>query len=319
MIAKLYLIVPCYNEAKVLPVTAALFLEEMQRLVRNGKVHKDSRICFVNDGSSDETWKIIQALAKEHASVTGISLSRNRGHQNALLAGLMECADVCDITISIDCDGQDDVRAIREMVDAFYMGNDVVYGVRSARDTDTWFKRFSARAFYRLLQWMGVEVVYDHADYRLISSKVLKELAKFHEVNLFLRGMVPLVGFQSTVVYYERKERLAGRSHYPISKMLGLALDGITSLSIRPIRIITALGIVVSGISVFCVVWAFLTALSGKSVTGWASMLCLFGFTSGVQLMALGVIGEYIGKIYMETKARPRYIVCEKTDVEEKI
>lgn len=314
MAAKLFIIIPCYNEEQVLPVTSALFLDEIELLVQEGKAAADSRICFVNDGSSDKTWEMIQALARENRYFMGISLSRNRGHQNALLAGLMEAVEACDVTISIDCDGQDDIGAMGEMMDAFYAGYDVVYGVRSARNTDTWFKRFSAHVFYKLLKVMGIEVVYDHADYRLISSKVLKELEKFHEVNLFLRGMVPLVGFQSTAVYYERKERLAGRSHYPLSKMLGLAFDGITSLSIRPIRVITVLGLTVSVISFFGVLWAFFTALSGKAVIGWASMLCMVGFVGGVQLMALGVIGEYIGKIYLETKARPRYIISEKTE-----
>ena len=234
-------------------------------------------------------------------------------YQNAVLAGLMESKDMCDITISIDCDGQDDIKAMEAMVDAYHDGSEVVYGVRSKRDTDTFFKRFTAESFYKLLNKMGVEVVYNHADYRLISARVLKEFANFKEVNLFLRGMIPLVGFKSTSVYYERHERIAGESHYPLSKMLGLAIDGITSLSIKPIRLITGLGIGVSILSFIGVIWAVISQLTGHAVTGWASTVCLVCFMGGVQLICLGVLGEYIGKIYMEVKARPRYIISERT------
>ena len=242
-----------------------------------------------------------------------MSQSRNRGHQNAVLAGLMESKDMCDITISIDCDGQDDIKAMEAMVDAYHDGSEVVYGVRSKRDTDTFFKRFTAESFYKLLNKMGVEVVYNHADYRLISSRVLKEFANFKEVNLFLRGMIPLVGFKSSSVYYERHERIAGESHYPLSKMLGLAIDGITSLSIKPIRLITGLGIGVSILSFIGVIWAVIAQLTGHTITGWASTVCIVCFMGGVQLICLGVLGEYIGKIYMEVKARPRYIISERT------
>ena len=268
---------------------------------------------FVNDGSKDATWDIIRELANADEHYLGICQSRNRGHQNAVLAGLMEAKDRCDITISIDCDGQDDINAMDGMVDAYRDGCDVVYGVRSKRDTDTFFKRFTAESFYKLLNAMGAEVVFNHADYRLMSARVLQEFANFREVNLFLRGMVPLVGFKSTSVTYERHERIAGESHYPLSKMLALAFDGITSLSVKPIRMITGFGVFVALISFLGVVWAVIQAILGHTVSGWASMTSIICFVSGVQLICLGVIGEYIGKIYMETKARPRYIISERT------
>jgi glycosyltransferase involved in cell wall biosynthesis len=270
-------------------------------------------VLFVNDGSSDDTWKIISELSGRDIHFLGISQSRNRGHQNAVLAGLMEAKDRCDITISIDCDGQDDINAMDEMVDAYQSGFDVVYGVRSSRETDTFFKRFTAQSFYKLLSAMGAEVVYNHADYRLMSARVLKEFANFGEVNLFLRGLVPLVGFRSTTVSYSRAERLAGESHYPLKKMLGLAADGITSLSVKPLRLITSFGALVAVISFIGCIWALVTALCGKAVPGWASMTCIVCFVSGVQLISLGIIGEYIGKIYLETKRRPRYIISERT------
>lgn len=313
MHARLFMIIPCYNEEKVLPLTARMFLEELEDLIAKGKISGDSRILFVNDGSRDGTWGIIQELARNESHFIGLSLSRNRGHQNALLAGLMEVREMADITISLDCDGQDDIHAVEAMVDAWQNGSEVVYGVRSSRDTDTFFKRFTAEAFYKLLNNMGVEAVYNHADYRLISGRVLREFAGFKEVNLFLRGMVPLVGFPSSCVYYERHERLAGESHYPLSKMLGLAVDGITSMSIRPIRLITGLGLGVSVLSFLGVLWAVVSQLTGHAVTGWASTVCLVCFMGGVQLVCLGVLGEYIGKIYLEVKARPRYIVSERT------
>ena len=282
-------------------------------MIHKGKISDNSRILFVNDGSKDKTWEIIENLAAENPHFIGMSQSRNRGHQNAVLAGLMESKDMCDITISIDCDGQDDIKAMEAMVDAYHDGSEVVYGVRSKRDTDTFFKRFTAESFYKVLNKMGVEVVYNHADYRLISSRVLKEFANFKEVNLFLRGMIPLVGFKSSSVYYERHERIAGESHYPLSKMLGLAIDGITSLSIKPIRLITGLGIGVSILSFIGVIWAVIAQLTGHTITGWASTVCIVCFMGGVQLICLGVLGEYIGKIYMEVKARPRYIISERT------
>ncbi len=312
-IPTLYIVIPCYNEEEVLPITAPLFLGKINGLVATGKVSDSSRVMFVNDGSSDATWQLILDLADEDPHYVGISQSRNRGHQNAVLAGLMESKDRCDITVSIDCDGQDDIDAIDQMVEQYQAGYEVVYGVRSKRDTDTFFKRFTAESFYKLLSWMGVEAVFNHADYRLISSRVLQELAEFREVNLFLRGMVPLVGFPSTSVYYERHERIAGESHYPLSKMLGLAFDGITSLSIKPIRMITGFGMLVTLISFICIIWAIVQAVLGHTVSGWASTICVICFFGGAILLALGVIGEYIGKAYLETKARPRYIISERT------
>ena len=313
----LYIIIPCYNEETVLPITSKLFLSKLNSLIESGKISNNSRILFVNDGSKDKTWEIICSLAKQDEHFIGISQSRNRGHQNAVLAGLMEAKDKCDITISIDCDGQDDINAMDEMVDQYLQGCEIVYGVRSKRDTDTFFKRFTAEGFYKLLNWMGAEVVYNHADYRLVSSRVLKEFANFKEVNLFLRGMFPLVGFKSTSVYYERHERIAGESHYPLSKMLGLAFDGITSLSIKPIRIITALGTIIAGFSFLGIVWSVIMHLMNRSVAGWSSMTCIICLLGGVQLMCLGVLGEYIGKIYMEVKHRPRYIISELTESKE--
>ncbi len=309
----LYIIVPCYNEEAVLPITCTLFLDKITELVGKGKISDDSRVLFVNDGSRDKTWQIITDLAKQDRHFLGIAQSRNRGHQNAVLAGLMEAKDRCDITISIDCDGQDDMNAMDAMVDAYLDGCEVVYGVRSKRDTDTFFKRFTAESFYHLMNWMGAEVVFNHADYRLISSRVLQEFANFKEVNIFLRGMIPLVGFKSTSVYYERHERLAGESHYPLKKMLALAFDGITSLSVKPIRMVTGLGAFFAIVSFIGVIWAVVTALLGNTVSGWASTVCIVCFMGGVQLLCLGVIGEYIGKIYLETKARPRYIISQRT------
>ncbi len=311
--ARLYVIIPCYNEEKVLPVSSGLFLAELKKLIGKQKISGESRILFVNDGSRDKTWELIGNLAGEDAHFIGISQSRNRGHQNALLAGMMEVKDVADITITIDCDGQDDIGAMEAMVDAYYDGSEIVYGVRSRRDTDTFFKRFSAECFYKLISHMGAEVVFNHADYRLISSRALKELARFREVNLFLRGMVPLVGFKSTSVYYERHERLAGQTHYPLSKMIGLAFDGITSLSVKPLRMIAGLGAGMSVVSFVGVIWAVVTELVGKTVAGWASTVCLMCFMGGIQMVCLGILGEYIGKIYMEVKQRPRYIISDRT------
>ena len=309
----LYIVIPCYNEQEVLPITAPMFLQKINDLTAAGKISPDSRVLFVNDGSKDRTWEIICDLAARDPHYAGICQSRNRGHQNAVLAGLMEAKSRCDITISIDCDGQDDINAMDAMVDAYRDGCDVVYGVRSKRETDTFFKRFTAESFYKILNAMGAEVVFNHADYRLMSARVLEEFARFREVNLFLRGMVPLVGYPSDTVYYERHERLAGESHYPLSKMLALAFDGITSLSNKPIRLITGAGIVVSLISFIGVIWAIVQAVLGSAVAGWASTICIVCFMGGVQLVCLGVIGEYVGKIYMETKARPRYIISERT------
>lgn len=310
---RLYIVVPCYNEEDVLPITAPMFLEKLMQLAAEERISGDSRILFVNDGSSDATWEIIKALAAHDEHYIGISQSRNRGHQSALLAGLMQAKDSCDISISIDCDGQDDINAMDKMVDAYYDGCDVVYGVRSSRRTDSFFKRTTAQGFYKFMSALGAQVVYNHADYRLISARVLRELEGFEEVNLFLRGMVPLVGFKSTSVEYERTQRLAGESKYPLKKMLALAVDGITSLSVKPLRLIMGFGTVVAALSFVGVIWAIVSALCGQTVAGWASMTCIICFVSGVQLVCMGIIGEYIGKIYMETKHRPRYIISERT------
>ena len=309
----LYIIIPCYNEHEVLPLSAPMFLQKLENLIELGKIDANSKIMFVNDGSKDNTWSIICELAKKNPHYIGISQSRNRGHQNSLLAGLMEAKDKCDITISIDCDGQDDINAMDAMVDAYRDGCDIVYGVRNRRDTDTFFKKNTAEGFYKFLNWMGAKVVYNHADYRLISSRVLQELANFKEVNIYLRGMIPLVGFKSTSVYYERSERIAGKSHYPIRKMLSLALDGITSLSIKPLRLITGLGLIIAIFSFIGIIWAAVNSFLGNTVAGWASIICIVCFMRGIQLLCLGIIGEYTGKIYLETKARPRFIISEKT------
>ena len=309
----LYIVIPCYNEQEVLPITAPMFLNKLHELAEKKLVSENSRILFVNDGSSDGTWDIIRALAASDEHYIGISQSRNRGHQNAVLAGLMEAKDRCDISISIDCDGQDDINAMDDMVRAYLDGCDIVYGVRNDRETDSFFKRTTAQGFYRFLSAMGAEIVYNHADYRLISARALHELAKFKEVNLFLRGMVPLVGFKSTSVEYKRAERIAGKSKYPLRKMLVLAGDGITSLSIKPLRLIMSFGVIVALLSFVGVIWAIVAALAGRAVAGWASMTCIICFVSGVQLICMGIIGEYIGKIYMETKQRPRYIISERT------
>lgn len=310
----LYLVVPCFNEEEVLPVTVPMFTEKIKSLILSEKISPDSRILFVDDGSTDKTWSIIKAYSAENKLIKGISLSRNRGHQNALIAGLEEARDKCDITVSIDCDGQDDINAVDKMVDEYLGGSEIVYGVRSSRKTDSFMKRGTARLFYKLMSFMGVETVYDHADYRLVSSRVLKSFSDFREVNIFLRGMFPLVGFRSTCVYYDRHERLKGKSKYSPSKMLALALDGITSLSVKPIRIITLFGCLVALMSFVGILWSVIVQLTGNSVEGWASLTAILCFLGGVQLISLGIIGEYIGKIYLEAKGRPRYIIAEKTE-----
>ena len=317
MLPILYIIIPCYNEEKVLPITSGMFLDKIRELVDAQKISDDSRILFVNDGSKDRIWEIICELAQQDKHYQGICQSRNRGHQNAVLAGLMEAKDVCDITISIDCDGQDDINAMNDMVDAYADGCEIVYGVRSKRDTDTFFKRFTAEGFYKLMNWMGAEVVFNHADYRLVSSRVLQEFANFKEVNIFLRGMIPLVGFKSTSVYYERHERIAGESHYPLKKMLSLAFDGITSLSVKPLHMITGMGCGIALLSFCAVIWSIIVQVTGHAVAGWASMTSIICCIGGVQLICIGVLGEYIGKIYMEVTHRPRYIISDRTQKRE--
>ena len=309
----LFVIVPCYNEEKVLPITSELLLKEIRYLAEKEKISDKSRILFVDDGSTDSTWGIIKNLSIEDRHYIGISLSRNRGHQNAILAGLMEVKDKCDISITIDCDGQDDIEAVEKMVDAYLQGYDVVYGVRNERKKDSVFKRSSAQLFYKVLNKLGAEVIYNHADYRLLSKRVLEEFSNYREVNLFIRGLIPLIGFKSTSVFYERQERLAGKSHYPIGKMAGLAFDGITSLSIAPVRMIIWLGFIVSLFSFIGIIWVIIGALMGNTVTGWASLICIVCFLGGIQILSIGVIGEYVGKIYMEAKHRPRYVIEERT------
>lgn len=310
----LYIVIPCYNEQEVLPVTVPVFMEKLNNLVEKGLCSEKSKVVFVNDGSKDDTWNIIKSFAQDSEMIEGITLTRNRGHQNALLAGLMWAKDRCDVTISIDCDGQDDINAMDEMMKNYHDGCHIVYGVRSKRDTDTFFKRFTAESFYKFMRFMGVETVYNHADYRLLSREALEALSQFKEVNLFLRGMVPMVGYKSTAVYYERSERVAGESHYPFSKMLNLALNGITSLSVKPLRYITILGFVMGGVSFMVMLYALWAKFFGETVSGWTSMVAVMCLISGVQLICLGIIGEYIGKIYSETKARPRFIIQETTE-----
>lgn len=310
----LYIVIPCYNEQEVLPTTSHMFLVELLELIKKGKISDESRILFVNDGSKDTTWEIITELSKKNPHFVGISQSRNRGHQSAVLAGLMEAKDRCDITISIDCDGQDDIQAMEEMVDAYHDGCEIVYGVRSKRNTDTFFKRFTAESFYKLLNAMGTEVVFNHADYRLMSNRALHEFAKFKEVNLYLRGMVPLVGFKSTCVLYERHERIAGESHYPLKKMFGLAFDGITSLSVKPIRLVTTAGLLIFITSLIGIAWSVVSAICGNTISFLASTSCIIFLMGGLQILFMGVIGEYIGKIYLEVKKRPRYIISDHTE-----
>ena len=308
----LYMIIPCYNEEDVLPETAKRLREKYASLAERQLIAPGSRVVFVNDGSKDATWRIIQELHRAEPELfSGIDLAHNSGHQNAVLAGLMTVKDICDVSISMDADLQDDINAIDEMLVKYYEGNHVVYGVRSARKTDTFFKRFTARSFYKFMKLMGADVVYDHADYRLMSSRVLKELAGYREVNLFLRGLVPLIGFQSCKVYYERHERFAGKSKYPLKKMLAFAVNGITSFSTKPLKLITGAGFLMSLISAAAIIWAFVVKLIGHSELGWSSTMCSIWFIGGMQLLALGIIGEYIGKIYAEVKQRPRFIVAE--------
>ena len=305
----LYLVIPCYNEEEVLPETTRQLTEKMNDLMARGLIAKESRIVYVNDGSKDNTWALIERYHKENPLVNGVDLSRNRGHQNALLAGLMTVKDEADVVISLDADLQDDIHAIDRVLEKYYEGCEVVYGVRSARQTDTWFKRHSAQAFYKLMKFFGVDIVYNHADYRLMSRRVLHELAQYGEVNLFLRGLVPLVGFPSGVVEYERRERFAGTSKYPLKKMLSFALDGVTSFSIKPIRFITGLGLLIFVVSVLMLLYFLIVHWTGHTVAGWTSIMVSVWAIGGLQLLAIGVIGEYIGKTYLETKRRPRYIV----------
>ena len=308
---KLYLVIPCYNEEAVLPETSKRLKEKYTALMNAGKISPDSKIVFVNDGSKDRTWEMICDLHKADPVFRGICLSRNKGHQNALMAGLMTVKGECDAAISMDADLQDDINAIDAMVDKYAEGYEVVYGVRSSRKKDTFFKRTTAQGFYKVMKAMGVETVYNHADYRLMSSRALDALSEFEEVNLFLRGIVPLVGFKSTQVTYERGERFAGESKYPLKKMIAFAVEGITSMSVRPIRMITTLGFFVFLVSLGVLVYSIVQKFLGNTVPGWAFLAVSIWALGGIQLLSIGVIGEYVGKIYLETKHRPKFIVAE--------
>jgi glycosyltransferase involved in cell wall biosynthesis len=305
----LYLVIPCYNEEEVLPETSKQLLAKMESLISRGLISDKSRIVFVNDGSKDKTWEIIERLHAENSMYQGVKLSRNRGHQNALLGGLMTVKDHCDMTISLDADLQDDIDAIDEMVQKYYEGCDIVYGVRNARDTDTFFKKTTAEAFYKVMNLMGAEVTFNHADYRLMSRRALEGLESFGEVNLFLRGLVPMVGYKSDCVYYARKERFAGESKYPLKKMLAFAMEGITSLSIKPIRMITSLGVLIFIVSIVMIVYCLVRHAMGATIEGWTSTTISVWAIGGLQLLSIGVIGEYIGKVYLETKHRPKFII----------
>lgn len=311
----LYLVIPCYNEEDMLPITAKALLEKMNYLIDSGKVAPDSKVMFVDDGSKDRTWEIIETLHNFSGLFTGIKLSRNKGHQNALLAGLMTAKKYADILISMDADLQDDINAIDGFLEKRAEGCDIVYGVRSSRQKDTAFKRGTAQSYYKILAKMGVEITYNHADYRLMSKRAVEGLARFKEVNLFLRGLVPMIGYKSDVVTYERAERQAGESKYPLKKMLAFAMEGITSLSVKPIRFITTLGLAVFLISLIMLIYFFITWCVGKAVSGWATIVISIWALGGLQLLAIGVIGEYIGKIYLETKERPKFII--ETNLEE--
>ena len=313
----LYIVIPCYNESDVLHETASRLQYKLTHLICDQKISDQSRIMFVNDGSKDDTWEIIQKLHQSDSQFVGITLSRNRGHQNALLAGLMTAKDRADIVISMDADLQDDIDVIDEMLTKYQDGAEIVYGVRSSRAKDSWFKRFTAESFYKFMKIMGVDVVFNHADYRLTSRKVLGELAKYHEVNLFLRGIFPMIGFKTAIVYYERGERFAGESKYPLKKMLSFAWDGISSLSVKPLRFITMLGFLVTFVSVMVLIYAVIVKLCGGAISGWTFTICSIWLVGGVQTLSLGVIGEYIGKIYSETKARPRYVIAEDLEKED--
>lgn len=311
---RLYVVIPCYNEEEVLPETSKRLKEKMTSLIESGSISSDSRVCFVNDGSKDKTWELIKQLHNEDKLFSGINLSRNRGHQNALLAGLMTAMENADMIISMDADLQDDINAMDEMIKKYNEGIDVVYGVRSSRTKDTLFKRFTAEAFYKLMAKMGVKTVFNHADYRLLSKRALEGLAGFKEVNLFLRGIVPMVGYKSDVVHYERGERFAGESKYPLSKMLSFAVEGITSLSVKPIRYITGLGFFVFLFSIVILIYSFIRHYMGETIQGWTTLMVSIWAIGGLILFSLGVVGEYVGKIYLETKGRPRFIIEEFLD-----
>lgn len=315
----LYIVVPCYNEEEVLEETTRQLKEKIESLIKDKKISKESRVMYVNDGSKDNTWKMIEEISEKEKLFTGISLSRNRGHQNALLGGLMTAKNYADIVISMDADLQDDINAIDEMIDKYYEGADIVYGVRSARKTDTWFKKTTAEGFYKFMKMMGADIVYNHADYRLASKRVLDELEKFNEVNLFLRGMFPLIGYKTEVVFYERNERVDGESKYPLKKMLNFAWDGITSFSVKPLRLICTMGFIMLFISLIIMIYSLIRKITGNTVDGWTFIIISIWFIGGIQMISTGIIGEYIGKVYKETKRRPRYIICKNLNDEKRI
>ena len=305
----LYVVIPCYKEEEVLPETAKRMKEKMNSLISNRKISEKSRVMFVNDGSTDKTWEIIVDLHNSDKLFAGVNLSRNKGHQNALLAGLMTAKNLADMVISMDADLQDDINAIDAMIDKYYDGCDVVYGIRSSRDTDTFFKKFTAEGFYKFMKIMGADIVFNHADYRLMSRRALEGLAEYKEANMFLRGIVPQIGYQSDIVEYKRNKRFAGESKYPLKKMLAFAFDGLTSFSVKPIKIIRNLGIIISFFGIIALIWSITVKILGHSESGWSSLMASIWFIGGIEIMSIGIIGEYIGKIYTETKERPRYII----------
>lgn len=307
----LYLVVPCYNEEEVLEETTKQLTKKMNSLIEEDIISKKSKVMYVNDGSKDKTWKLIKRIHEENDLFTGISLTRNRGHQNALLAGLMTAKEHADVIISMDADLQDDINAIDKMLEKYKEGNDIVYGVRSSRKKDSFFKRFTAETFYKFMKALGVDCIYNHADYRLTTKRVLDELENYHEVNLFLRGMFPLIGFESDIVYYDRQARYAGKTKYPLNKMLNFAWDGISSFSVKPLRMICSLGFVILFVSIAIIIYSLIQKLIGNTVSGWTFLSISIWFIGGLQMISIGIIGEYIGKIYSETKARPRYIILE--------
>ena len=315
----LYIVVPCYNEEEVLYETTKRLKVKLKEIIKSKKVSNQSRVMYVNDGSKDKTWDIIKEINDKEELFTGISLSRNRGHQNALLGGLLTAKNYADVVISMDADLQDDIDAIEKMIDKYHEGNDIVYGARSTRKKDSFFKRFTAETFYKLMKYLGVDCIYNHADYRLTSKKVLEEFSNFKEVNLFLRGMFPLVGFKSDIVYYERNERYAGNSKYPLKKMLNFAWDGITSFSVKPLRLICILGFIILFISIAIMIYSVIRKITGNTVPGWTFLSISIWFIGGIQMISIGIIGEYIGKIYQETKRRPRYIISENLEEKNQI
>ena len=305
----LYLVIPCYNEEEMLPITYKAVKEKMESLIKNKKISSSSRVVFVNDGSKDKTWELIEKFHKKDKLISGINLSRNRGHQNALLGGLLTVKDDCDMAISMDADLQDDINVIDKFIDEYYAGSDIVYGVRSSRKKDSWFKRTTAECFYKFMKLMGVDIVFNHADYRLISKRVIKDLENFKEVNLFLRGIFPLIGYRTSIVEYERNERVAGKSKYPLKKMLSFAFEGITSFSVKPLSLVLSLGFIIMFVSICIMIYCLVVKLTGHTVAGWTFITISIWFLGGLQMLSMGIIGKYIGKVYNEVKARPRFIV----------